>query len=301
VLKMWIKILGDYGANTALEMITRPREDASKPNSALMMLGRLRGTVFSEPQNNERLNPGRIKDLNGQEMQGARDLNAKQTNIRINCVQLFGTNFDPIIDAIDHGTWRRIMYYKCKSQFVYAPNPANRYEKLRKDEYICKLVETPIYQSAFLQILIEHYIEFYNVYGGNFDSLRSETIARETETYRNSQDMLNAFITTRIITAKDYYELFPDRKSVGAIDGVPDEGILTTENIAAGYSVYMTAQGVKKLPVVSLICSQIENSALKDKLIRVNDQNMYIRGYFLLTEQERVDYEKYKLIKLRLE
>ena len=301
ILKMWIAILGDYGANTALEMITRPREDASKPNSALMMLGRLRGTVFSEPQNNERLNPGRIKDLNGQEMQGARDLNSKQTNIRINCVQLFGTNFDPIIDAVDHGTWRRIMYYKCKTQFVYSPNPANRYEKLRKDDYICKLVETPIYQSAFLQILIEHYIDFYNVYGGNFDNVKSETIARETENYRNTQDMLNAFITTRIIANKDYYELFPDRKSVGVIDGVVDEGILTTENIATGYSIYMTAQGVKKLPVLRDLCSQIENSALKDRLVRVTDQHMYIRGYFLLTEPERVDYEKFKLIKIRME
>ena len=129
-LRMVAKALGPhYGRKLNISLLTSERESADRPNSAVMQLKGCRWGYVEETQKAEPLNSQRLKEIvNPGEISG-RDLNQKQETFEVTANIAVGQNYPFVIDTTDHGTWRRLRYYKSSVTFCASPTPGNPYEK----------------------------------------------------------------------------------------------------------------------------------------------------------------------------
>lgn len=269
--------LGDeYAKKFSLSLLTEPRESSEKPNSAFMSLKNARFGYYSEPNKSETINTGRLKEMLGQETQSGRDLHKKQENFRIVANQVAASNWPLIIDCSDHGTWRRIRYYTCKTKFVKDPDPQSKHERAVNKDFIEKYKDDPRCQKAFLSILVYYYSILQCKYGGDLDKITTPTIAAETEDYRNSQDMVNQFISKYL----DYDE---------------NAKVIMIDEVATTFITWYTTRtnNNKTIPMQDAI-AQLENSKLNSFLTRRNGV-LVLRAHRILNENEIRQREEAKL------
>jgi phage/plasmid-associated DNA primase len=198
--KMIHNTLGhQYCAAGKSALLTAPMERAESANSAQMQMKDKRYFYFDEFNKCELLNTGRVKGIVNPGWQSGRDLHSRQGNFKNTCNPIALSNFDFIIDTTDHGTWRRIYYYRNKVKFCKNPNPANPYEKRVDSKFIDECTNDPLYKQAMLSILVHYYQRLCREYRGDIKNVPVPTIEKETEEFRNRQDALNRFITQMIV------------------------------------------------------------------------------------------------------
>lgn len=198
--KMIHNTLGhQYCAAGKSGLLTAPFERSEGANSAQMHMMDKRYFYFDEFNKCEVLNTGRVKSIVNPGWQTGRDLHQRQSNFKNTCNPIALSNFDFIIDTTDHGTWRRIYYYRNKVKFCKNPNPNNPYEKKVDDRFINQYTNDPLYKQAMLSIMVHYYSKLCREYGGDIKNVHVPTIERETEEFRNRQDALNRFITQMIV------------------------------------------------------------------------------------------------------
>ena len=200
--KMIHNTLGNmYCASGKSGLLTSNIEKADSANSAQMQMKDKRYFYFDEFNKCELLNTARVKAMVSPQWQSGRDLHTRQCNFKNTCNPIALSNFDFIIDTTDHGTWRRIYYYRNKVKFCRNPAPGNIYEKRVNPKFIDEYTNSPDYKQAMLSILVHYNAKLHSFYGGDIKNVPSETIARETEDFRNRQDALNKFITQMIFVS----------------------------------------------------------------------------------------------------
>jgi len=198
--KMIHNTLGhQYCAAGKSALLTAPIENGDKPNSAQMHMKDKRYFYFDEFNKCELLNTARVKSIVTPTWQSGRDLRDKQTNFKNTCNPIAFSNFDFIVDTTDHGTWRRIYYYRNKVKFCSNPAPGNKFEKPVNSKFIDVYANDPKYKEAMLSILVHYYSILCRDYGGDIKNVPCMTIKRETEAFRNRQDALNRFVTQMIV------------------------------------------------------------------------------------------------------
>jgi phage/plasmid-associated DNA primase len=207
--RMAAKVLGDYASKLQISLLTSEREDASKPNSAFMRL-KDRGLGYFEESNKcEVLNTSRLKEMVNPGEVTASEKHGKQDVFDNTATPLSLSNFDFIVETKDDGTWRRIRHYRAKAKFCPQPDPNNPYEHKDDRRFINEYVNDPDCQSAFLSILVHFWERLQKEYGGDIASVGCPTLERETEVFRNSQDVLNRFITERIVASPKCPKQYP--------------------------------------------------------------------------------------------
>lgn len=261
--KMVHNTLGNqYCAVGKSALLTSPMERGDSANSAQMQMRDKRYFYFDEFNKCEVLNTARIKAMVNPGWQSGRDLNERQTLFKNTCNPVALSNFDFIIETTDHGTWRRILYYRNKVKFCKNPNPNNPYEKLVNSKYMDEYTNDPLYKQAMLSILVHYYQKLWRDYGGDIKNVPCPTIERETEEFRNRQDALNRFITQMIVKS-------PTADSIG----LPS---------LAGKYVEWYNRNVKATPLTILdVQSQIENSRIATSLERRLNGLMFLTGHRL--------------------
>ncbi len=188
-----------YCASGKSALLTAPLERSESANSAQMQQKDKRWFYIDEFNKSELLNTGRVKMMVTPQWQSGREMYSKQGNFKNTSNTICFSNFDFIIDTTDHGTWRRIYYYKNKVKFCKAPRPGNPYEKQEDRRFIDVYAACPFYRQAMLSILVHYYSIYCTQYNGDLGSVPVPTIARETEDFRNRQDAINRFITQMIV------------------------------------------------------------------------------------------------------
>lgn len=263
----------DYAKKFSLSLLTEPREASEKPNSAFMSLKNARFGYYSEPNKLETINTGRLKEMLGQETQSGRDLHKKQENFRIVANQVAASNWPLVIDCSDHGTWRRIRYYTCKTKFVKPEDVKHKHERPVNKDFIEKYKDDPRCQRAFLSILVHYYKKFQEEYDGDVDKIPCPTINAETEEYRNSQDTVNQFIS----------------KYLEAVDKKESEKLIQLSDVALTYTEWITNlnSNNKKQSQMSVrdAIAQLENSRLNPHIMR-RAGTLFLRGYILLSHDD---------------
>lgn len=198
--KMVHNTLGNqYCANGKSALLTANMERSESANSAQMQMRDKRYFYFDEFNKAEELNSARLKSIVNPGWQSGRDLHQKQANFKNTCNPIAFSNFDFMVETTDHGTWRRIYYYKNKIKFCRNPNPNNKYEKKVKPELITKCTNDPEYKSAMLSILTHYYSRLCKEYNGDIKNIPVPTIKKETEAFRTRQDVLDRYITQMIV------------------------------------------------------------------------------------------------------
>ena len=205
----WVsKTLHPYADKFNIQLMCCNREDADKPNSAMMKFKHLNWAYSEESNKSQALNVARMKEMvNAGEVSG-RELNCKQETFTMKCNFVAASQYSFIIDTTDHGTWRRIRHYTSKTKFVKNPEPSNPFEKKEDPKFVTEYPDNPEFLSGMLSILTNYYEKLQNEYGGELKNVKSTTIEAETDKFRISQDSLFRWIYQNIVISPNCEETY---------------------------------------------------------------------------------------------
>ena len=183
------KAFGDYYVACPITIITRKRNAS---NAASPELARLKGTrigVFQETDENETLNVGVLKELTGSDKIMVRAMYQEPFDIQVQTKFFLQCNKRPVVNARDHGTWRRVRVVEYGSRFVEDPDPTKKNEFL-----IDNTLETEIDKWApyFMSYLVHLYVSEYKL----LKILTEPDIVKlSTSNYKNENDSVSRFVS----------------------------------------------------------------------------------------------------------
>jgi phage/plasmid-associated DNA primase len=262
---------GGYGCKLPIQYLIEREPMSNNASPVLVPLTWARLTYFSESDKSEKLRVSKKKQLTSHEPINVRALYGNQQNIIHKSNFILETNYALIIDSWDHGTWRREKYYTMKKKFCKNPNPENAYEEQDDPSFSVLKARDPEFLSGMLSILAMYLSILDMKYDGNINSVRCDTIARETEAFRNSQDIINRFITERVVkTTDDTYEM----PYIDLID-----------NYCRWYDSNVKEHRHDRLD----ICLMFKNSRLSDAISKKINGTLFIIGHRVLGPEEEMD------------
>jgi phage/plasmid-associated DNA primase len=185
----------DYSCGLKPALLTAPAERAESANAAVMAMKDKRFCYFDEFNEADAINTARLKSIVNPAKQDNRGLYSGQEEMENTATIQVISNFPLNCDTQDHGTWRRIKKYSNKVKFIEHPDPNNPYEKKERSEIIEKWPKDQKYLAAWISILAYFYARLQTQYRGRIKEVPCPTIEHETEIFRNSQDMINCYIT----------------------------------------------------------------------------------------------------------
>lgn len=255
------EVMGDmYSKVQPPTLLTSAREQANQANEAMMAMKDTRYNYFDEFNDGDSLNEARVKSIVNPTKVSSRGNYGSQEMIKCTFTLEFLTNHFLQLRSTDHGIWRRIYMYTCKMKFCPNPDPNNPFEKKEDTRFILEFVKQKEYKEAWLSILVYWYKKLQLFYGGKIGAVPCPTIVRETEIYRNKQDMINCFITTHMVKSP-----LSDRMSLDGLVGRYSEWYTRRTRAQAG-----THENIK---------SQFENSRLAKEFVTEDGVNKYLSGY----------------------
>lgn len=269
LIRMTQKALGQYAIKLNIGLLVSDREASDRANSALMQVKGHSFGYLDESNRCEKINVARFKELvNAGDING-RDLRDKQENFQNTCTLVSASNYPFIIDTTDHGTWRRISSYTAKAKFCPDPDPNNPYEHKDDKRFVQEFVDDPQYQTAWLSILNYFWEQLLKDYQGDISRVPCQTLDRETENYRNSQDTLNKFVTENIVISQNSNHKY------------------ALAEIASRYcDWYQKNVESSRRYVATEIMGVLENSALSKYLTSAHNGTKVLTGCRLLSDRE---------------
>jgi phage/plasmid-associated DNA primase len=262
------KALGPYADKFNIQLMCCEREDADRPNSAMMRFKHLNYAYSEESNKAQSLNVARMKEMvNAGEVSG-RELNTRQETFTMKANIVAASQYSFIVNTTDHGTWRRLRHYTAKTRFRPNPDPANPLEKKDDARLNREYPDDPRFQSAFLSVLVHYYERLQVEYRGELKRVRSPTIERETEAFRVGQDSLHRWISQSIVLSPDAGIEYP----LGTLGGL--------------YTEWYCTNVERKRHVASDVIKEIESSALGKHLRPAPNRTLVLRGCRVLTLDE---------------
>ena len=120
--------LGDYYISCPVTIMTRKRGASSQASPELARIKGKRIGVLQEPDNNETINVGIMKELTGNDAFQARGLFEEPKDIKPQIKFFLTCNDLPVVPSCDGGTWRRLRVIAFMSKFVDKPSGVNQFK-----------------------------------------------------------------------------------------------------------------------------------------------------------------------------
>jgi len=183
-------VLGEYGCGLPVSLITSKR---SSSNSATPEMERTKGirlAVMQEPEANECINIGLMKELTGNDKIIARGLYKEPIEFIPQFKMLLMCNDLPNIPSNDDGTWRRLEVVDFIARFIGEED----YHKLDDSKHVYKRDKElrnklPAWKLVFLGILLEEWMQ-YDKEGITVP----KQVNNKTKSYRNENDIVGQWI-----------------------------------------------------------------------------------------------------------
>jgi P4 family phage/plasmid primase-like protien len=177
---------GNYYDILEHTVLTRQRGNASNATPELADKQGKRFIIMQEPEEEDRIHVGFMKQISGGDQITARALfkNTHKYNPQFKIAMV--CNNLPDIQAQDEGTWRRIIVIEFKSEFVdYKPEKENQFKKDKEIEN--KMLQ---WHSVFMWMLLKEYYPMYKKEGLE----PPDDVKIKTSKFRNENDSINEFI-----------------------------------------------------------------------------------------------------------
>jgi P4 family phage/plasmid primase-like protien len=204
-IKLLLDSLGDYGTIIPVSLLTRKRAASNVASPELAKLKGKRFCVFQEPENDDVIQVGLMKELTGNDKIQARALYGAPVEFYPQFKTLLACNKLPEIPSTDGGTWRRIRVVPFEIQFV--DNPVEVHER-KKDPDLRRDMET--WHQAFMSILV-YYNEKFKLEGNS----EPKKVTEQTNQYQQKSDFVLEYLSDRTeddveqkILATDLYDDF---------------------------------------------------------------------------------------------
>lgn len=213
------KMLGPLAIKLNTNVITGKKPSAGSAFADLARAGGgVRWCVLEEPDNDETINPGILKNLTGNDSYYARDLFERGKDgreIKPLFKLIFITNKLPHIKGADKAVWNRVRVLPFESTFCRPENPApeSYEEQLRQkrfpmDKEFGKKI--PRLLEPFAWILLKHRQKVTN-------RMEPEKVRAATEIYKKQNDIYRQFIeeyiaedAKSVISLTEVYNLFKE-------------------------------------------------------------------------------------------
>lgn len=279
----WVaKSLGPYADKFNIQLLSCDKEEADRPNSAMMKFKYINWAYAEESNKAQVLNVARMKELVNAGEVSSRDLNSKQETFTMKCNFVVASQYSFIVNTTDHGTWRRLKHYTSKTKFSANPDPNNIYEKKDNQDFNLKYSSDPNFLSSMLSILTHYYERLQKEYGGQLKNVPCNTLDIETEAFRISQDAIHRWICECIVLSP-------------LIDIEYDIGTITI-NYMEWYKIHIDR---KAIITSNTFVKEIMSSAISKYLKPAHNKNIILKGCRILlgTDMGLKDGEEYISIK----
>jgi len=195
---------GDYYDVLAITVLTRKRGGSSNATPELADKAGKRLLVLQEPEHDDVINVGYMKELTGGDWITARPLFGVPFTYKPQFKLLLTCNKLPNIPSNDGGTWRRLRVTPWESEFVEGtPETSNQFVK---DHKLGKKLKE--WKQAFMWILLTKYYPEYRKNGLK----EPKKVSTFTNKYKKESDIYWDFITENLTITKKKkdYESFAD-------------------------------------------------------------------------------------------
>jgi len=189
--------LGEYAITLPITILIKKRNASNAASPELAMIKGRRFGVFQEPEGNDKIHVGQMKELTGGDKFMARPLFKDPIEVKPQIKLLLTCNNLPHIPARDNGTWRRIRVVEHGSEFVDNPVKPNQFQI---DRTLKQDIEN--WAPQFMAILLETFKD-YKVNG----LVEPQQVVQFTKKYEQDSDHFLEFVNENIEdsnSAKDY-------------------------------------------------------------------------------------------------
>jgi hypothetical protein len=165
-------------------------------------------------------------------------------------------------------------------QFRSNPNPDNPFDRKEDPRYLNEYVKDPNCLTAMLSILVYFYERLQTEYGGQLKNIKCETLDRETEIFRNSQDPMNLFITELVVESPEYEEYY------------------LVEEVGNRYHNWLQSRNRGAKMERDELVEEVHNSALQKYIVRRENKPSILKGIRILANASEPLNESEKYIGL---
>lgn len=175
--------LGDYTTSVDVSLLTNKRSNSSNASPDIIRLRGKRVFTFQEPEHDDKLRTGILKQYTGGDTIIARELFKAPVTFKLQGSMIMCCNDLPSVASIDGGTWRRIRVIEFKSRFCDNPVKDNEFRIDPSLKY-----KMNGWKPYFMSILIHWYNRY--LYEGMDEP---EEVTRATAKYKVDNDKFNEF------------------------------------------------------------------------------------------------------------
>lgn len=192
--------LGEYMVSVDTSLLTNKRSNASSVSPDIIRIKGRRIIAFQEPEHNDKLRTGILKQFSGNDSIIARDLYKSPISFKIQATMIMCCNDLPTITSCDGGTWRRIRVIDFNSRFCENPKKPNEF---LIDPTIKEKLNT--WKPYLISILL-HYYTLYKKEG----IIEPEEVKSATNKYKTDNDKFNEFFDVCLVESDKNIETFRD-------------------------------------------------------------------------------------------
>lgn len=175
--------LGEYTTSVDVSLLTNKRASSGNASPDVIRLRGKRLFTFQEPEHDDKLRTGILKQYTGGDTIIARELFKAPVTFKLQGTMVMCCNDLPSVSSIDGGTFRRIRVIEFNSRFCENPVKKNEFKIDPQLKY--KLVK---WRPYFMSILI-HWYQKYLKEGLN----EPESVKKATTKYKADNDKFNEF------------------------------------------------------------------------------------------------------------
>ena len=181
-------VLGDYGGGLPVSLITKSRASSNSTTPEMERTKGLRLVVMQEPEADECINIGLMKELTGNDKIMARGLFKEPIEFIPQFKLLLMCNDLPNIPSNDDGTWRRLEVVDFISRFIDDESKLDAKKHVYKRDK-CLRAKLQAWPVIFLCILLEEWMK-YDKEGITIP----KQVNNKTKSYRNENDIVGQWI-----------------------------------------------------------------------------------------------------------
>ena len=175
--------LGEYTTSVDVSLLTNKRANSSNASPDIIRLRGKRIFSFQEPEHDDKLRTGILKQYTGGDTIIARELFKAPITFKLQGTMVMCCNDLPSVSSIDGGTWRRIRVVEFKSRFCENPIKENEF---KIDPNIKSKIK--VWRPYFMSILIHWYNKY--LYEGLHEP---DEVKKATAKYKVDNDKFNEF------------------------------------------------------------------------------------------------------------
>ena len=191
LMNLMMTCFGEYAYKVNIALFTNKRGKAGAAAPELVRMKGIRFVMMSEPDQDDKLSEGFMKEVTGSEKMTVRDLySGSRQMIELDVQAKFhmACNVKPRVDDTSNGAWRRLKVIDFPNKFVHDPKLPN---ELPIDETIMQKVLSKEWAECFIAYLVHLYKE-----GAGWGKLKApKEVDAYTQEYQQESDVIARFMT----------------------------------------------------------------------------------------------------------